>query len=107
MNKINNPGMKFILFFIFSTSLLIQVPCQSLIHQNLVVHIDSLTSISKKGRGITNGGANEAANYIRDVFSGEENYYHTPSDTKEHLNFTKMEALVDLLVGVLIGVDMP
>lgn len=104
---INNPGKKFIWLFIFSTSLLIQVHCQSLIHQNLVVHIDSLTSISKKGRGITNGGANEAANYIRDVFSGVESYYHTPNDSKEHLNFTKMEALVDLLVGVMTGEDMP
>lgn len=64
----------FVLFLLllFSASLLIQVHCQSLIHQNLVVHIDSLTSISKKGRGITNGGANEAANYIRDVFMANE-----------------------------------
>ncbi len=64
--------MRFLLLFIFSTSLLLQIHCQSLIHQNLVVHIDSLTSISKKGRGITNGGADEAASYIRNVFMANE-----------------------------------
>ncbi len=40
-------------------------------------------------------------------FSGVDAHLHQPTDLPEHLNFTKMEALVDLLVGVLTGDDMP
>lgn len=36
-------------------------------------------------------------------FSGEDSYYHKPTDTKEHLNFEKMEGLTQVLVQWLVA----